>query len=266
MAFCLRDQQVQNVSFDTEALTQINSIFEERFKQLQIELSEKLQPACFMTYIIRFDNKGYRVFSLGELLKYFNQAQDVERVVFAIESADAISSSRNTGAFLELFLDAKDPNRCMLTSTSDNKDWAEASFAAVNELLAKNKNKNYFARNPWTGLFLQLFGLIIVFILSLWLSYKMPSSYKGDSLFIVTFLFGLLVFSNIWSYLNPVLLSFVAKIFPNIDFIRPKKAKIHWLTQAIIGSSTFAVIVFFLDKAFAYISKFLSAFFNGFIS
>lgn len=136
MALYLRDQHVQNVSTDSEALAQINSVFNERFVQIQSELGSQGKKA-FFTYIIRFDNKGYRVFTLDELMRYFNQAHDVERIIFTVESDDSITSNRSIGAFLELCLDTKEPTRCVLIASSDNKDWAEASFAAVHEVLEK---------------------------------------------------------------------------------------------------------------------------------
>lgn len=95
MAFYLRDQHVQNVSLDAEALTQVNCVFAERFAQLQADLNESMpqEKRAFFTYIIRFDNKGYRVFSLDELMRYFNQAREVERIIFTVESGDATLST-----------------------------------------------------------------------------------------------------------------------------------------------------------------------------
>ncbi len=61
MAAYLRDQNVRNVSIDAESLAQINYVFFERFQELNREL-EKSNKKAFFTYIIRFDNKGYRVF------------------------------------------------------------------------------------------------------------------------------------------------------------------------------------------------------------
>jgi len=264
MAFYLRDQHIENVSTDAEALTQISNVFAERFAQLQAELKEKATEGkgAFFTYIIRFDNKGYRVFSLDELMRYFNQAGEVERIIFTIESGDAISSNRSIGAFLELCLDTKEPTRCVLVASSDNKDWAEASFAAVHEVLAKCRTSNGLARSPWTSLGVQIFGVVVGFIVSLWLSFKIAPNLKIENSFVIAFLFTLLVFSNIWGYLNQTFLSFIAKLFPNIEFVRPAKARFHWLLQAIVGSAAFAVVVYFLGVVFSFLSKFLSGFFN----
>lgn len=260
MARYLRDQYVQNISIDAEAISQISKVFAERFAQLQTELKE-LAPqgeGAFFTYIIRFDNKGYRVFSLDELMMYFNQARQLERIIFTIESGGSIASNRSVGAYLELCLDTRDPARCTLVASSDNKDWAEASFAAVHEILAKYKTKNGLARSPWTGLGVQIFGVAIGFLISLWLSFKIAPSLKIENPFVIAFLFILLVFSNVWGYLNQTILAFIAGLFPNIELIRPAKARLHWLLQAIVGSAAFGVVIYFLGNAFSYLSNFLS--------
>lgn len=264
MAFYLRDQHIQNVSADTEALTQISNVFAERFAQLGAELKEKLPQGKgpFFTYIIRFDNKGYRVFSLDELLRYFNQAGEVERVIFTVESGEAISSNRSIGAFLELCLDRKEPSRSILVASSDNKDWAEASFATVHEVLAKCRTRNGFARSPWTSLAVQIFGVVAGFVVSLWFSFKIAPNLKIENSFVIAFLFTLLVLSNIWGYLNQTILGFIANVFPNIEFIRPAKARLHWLLQTIVGSAVFGAVVYFLGVAFSFLTKFLSGLFN----
>lgn len=249
MAHFLRDQHVHDLSLNEQALTQISNVFTERHNHLLEELSAHGKTA-FFTYIIRFDNKGYRVFSLTELLRYFNQAANVERIIFTIESDAAMGSNRAIGAYLELCLDAQDPNRCTLVASSDVKDWAEISFSSVHEVLEKHQTKHWIARNRWMGLFVQLVGVAVNFAVSLWLSFKVAPHLKIENSFIIAFFFILLLFGNIWGFLNQALLGFIYKLFPNIEFIRPKKAQLHWLLQAIVGSATFAVVVFLLGQGF----------------
>jgi hypothetical protein len=256
MAHFLRDQHVQNLAISDDSLTHINSIFVERFHHLQAGLKEMGEKA-FLTYIIRFDNKGYRVFSLEELLNYFNHAQIVERVIFSIESEKALNTGRIVGAFLELNLDAKDPSRCTLVSTSDNKDWAEASFSAVHEAITKFKTRNGIARTPWTNLLVQLLGVVVIFIASLWMASRIAPNVNTENAFILSFLFILLVFSNIWGYLNQLLLSQIGRLFPNIDFIRPAKAQLHWLLQALVGSAAFASAIYLFGLASSFLLKVL---------
>lgn len=260
MARYLRDQHIKNISVDVDAISHISAVFEERYSQLQAELSETSPQGnnAFFTYIIRFDNKGYRVFSLDELKLYFNQARHVERIIFTVESGDAISSNRNTGAYVELCLDTQEPARCVLASSSDNKDWVEASFAAVHEALAKYKTRNGLARTQWTGLGVQVLGVAIGFIISLWLSFKIAPYLKIDNPFIIAFLFILLLFSNIWGYLNQIILNAIARLFPNIEFIRPTKSRLNWMLQTIVGSAAFGLVLYLLNSASSFLLSFLS--------
>lgn len=260
MAHFLRDQHVHDLSLNEQAITQINNVFADRHNQLNEELSSHGKTA-FFTYIIRFDNKGYRVFSLTELLRYFNQAGNVERIIFTIESDAAMGSNRAIGAYLELCLDAQDANRCTLVASSDAKDWAEISFSSVHEVLEKHQTKHWIARNRWMGLLVQLIGVAINFAVSLWLSFKVSPHLKIENSFIIAFFFILLLFGNIWGFLNQALLGFIAKLFPNIEFIRPQKAQLHWLMQAIVGSATFAVVVFLLGQGFDLLMQTGSEFF-----
>lgn len=264
MAFYLRDQRIHSISVDSEALSQIDGVFAERFKQLQDELSKAKPEAkqAFFSYIIRFDGKGYRVFSLQELLRYFELAHGVERVIFTVESGDALVSNRVRGAFLELCLDAGDPMRCVLVASSDNKDWSEASFAAVYEVLTKHKTRHSVAQSIWTSLGVQLFGVVAGFATSLWLALQIAPNLKVENPFVIAFLFIFLLFSNVWGYLNQALLRFIANTFPNIEFVRPPKATLHWLTQAVVGSAAIAGALYLLGMAASFLSKFISGFFS----
>lgn len=262
MASFLRDQSVHNISVDSDALTQIDGIFAERFAQLQAELSKvQITPKqAFFTYIIRFDGKGYRVFSREELLRYYELAHSVERVIFTVESGDALATNRIQGAFLELCLDAGDPIRCLLISSSDNKDWAEASFAAVYEVLSKHRTKHGIAQSQWTNLGVQLLGVVAGFTFSLWLALEIAPNLRIENAFVISFLFILLLFSNIWGYLNQALLRFITNTFPNIEFVRPSKASLHWLLQTFVGTASFGAAVYLLVKAVGFLSKFISGF------
>jgi len=259
MAHYLRDQHVHDLCINEQALTQISNVFAERHHQLIEELTAQGKSA-FFTYIIRFDNKGYRVFSLTELLRYFNQAGNVERVIFTIESEVAIGSNRAIGAYLELCLDSQDPNRCTLVASSDIRDWAEISFSSVHEVLTKHQTRHWIARSRWISLLVQLIGVAINFAVSLWLTFKVSPHLKIENSFIIAFFFTLLLFGNIWGFLNQALLTLIAKLFPNIEFIRPRKSQLHWLLQAIVGSATFAVVVFFLGQGFDLLMKIGSEF------
>lgn len=260
MAHFLRDQHISNISITEENLIQLSALFSERREALNISLSdeEMTDQRAFLTYIIRFDNKGYRVFSVDDLLKYFRLAKSVERILITVETVESLRSSRAIGTSLELRLDEKDPNTSFLTATSDDKDWVDASFSAVQETLAKYKNRNRWVRTAWTAFGVQLVGVILGFLLSLWAATKIAPKLTVESSFIFSFLFVLLIFSNTWTYLNQSFLLLLNAAFPNIKFLRRDKERLHWLLQAIVGGIVGAAVIYAIGQAAAFLLDLLA--------
>lgn len=264
MAYFLRDQHVTNLTVDEDSLRHINTVFESRERAINTNVPENDNTGqrAFLTYIIRFDNKGYRVFSLEELLRYFHQAKEVERLIFTVETGESLRSNRQLGTFLELRLDEKDPNNCLLTVTSNDGDWVDSSFSAVQDVLAKCKNKNGWVRTAWTQLAVQIIGVTLGFILSLWAAVKISPKLAIENAFVISFLFVLLIFSNTWTYLNQKIISFINALFPNLKFYRPRKDRMHWLMQAIIAGIALAVMLYLLNWVLSYLGDILGSLVN----
>jgi len=260
MAYFLRDEKIINTTIDLDSIEKLCRMFTERLDSLNSGLAENdtSDAKALLTYIIRFDNKGYRVFSISELKYYYEQAKQIERIIITIESVVSLKSNRNMGTYMELRLDKNDQNNCILIVTSDNKDWVDASFSATQEVLSKFKNKNGYVRTTWTPFMVQIFGVFIGFTLCLWTAFKISPLIKIENPLIIVFLFVLLIFSNIWTYLNAQLLRILDNLFPNIRFVHEGHERIHWLFRTIVGSSIFAIILYLLNLA----QKFLIDFFR----
>lgn len=264
MAHFLRDQQITNLSITEGNLSQISSAFADRAMMLNSNVpdNDNTGKRAFLSYIIRFDNKGYRVFSIDDLLRYFRQAKTVERVLFTVETGESLQSNRQIGTFLELRLDEKDPNTCFLSVTSDDKDWVDASFSAVQDTLAKCKNQNGWVRTSWTVFGVQLVGVTLGFILSLWAAAKIAPRLSIENSFVFSFLFVLLIFSNTWTFLSQQILRLMNAAFPNIKFLRRDKERLHWLLQAVIGGAIGAAVLYMLGQAAAFLLDILGALVN----
>ena len=79
----LRDEQIENITINTELLSQMHKELL-RLSQSIPEYDANVDAEIsnvHLVYTIRFDQKGYRVFAIDELLSYFNQAQEVERII-----------------------------------------------------------------------------------------------------------------------------------------------------------------------------------------
>ncbi len=257
MAHFLRDRHITNLSITEDNITQLSEVLSDRTNTLNSSVQKNDNPGkeAALTYIIRFDGKGCRVFSLEELLGYFLLAKEVERIYFTIETGESQQSNRQEGTYLELELDGKDPSACLLTVTSDDKDWVDASFSIIQDTLAKCRNRNGWARTAWTRFGVQITGVTLGFILSLWAAAKIAPELAIENSFVFTFLFVLLIFSNTWTYLNQGVLSFLNKCFPNMKFYRPDKEGRHWLVQAIIWAIVIAIVVYLIGQTFSFISE-----------
>jgi len=244
LAHFFRDENVGNLTINEEALEQISSVFQSRHATMQptsTTAGTTGSQSVFLTYIIRFDNKGYRVFALDDLLRYFRQAIYVERILFVLESDQSMRSNRAVGTYLELRLDEKDPNNCNLTATSNDGDWVESSFSAVKEVLSKCGTKSGWARSAWTQLGIQIIGVTVGFLISLWAALRISPHLAIENAFLISFIFVLMIFSNTWTYLNQRLLALVGYAFPNLKFYRSTKDRLHWLLQTVIGGIVVAI-------------------------
>ncbi len=257
MAHFLRDQRITNLTITEEVIEQISTLFIILTNKFNSALEDITDKKAILSYIIRFDNKGYRVYTLDELRQYFRQAKEIEHILFTIETNESISSGRKFGAVMELGLNQKSNNGCFLFVTSDDKDWVDASFSAVQDILIKSTNKNGWARTAWVEFMIQIVGVAFSFYISLLAATKFSSKFSIANSFILCFFFVLFILSNAWSYLNKFILAFIYKYFPNLNFYRPDKDKVNWLVQTVFGGVICVIVIWFLGKIGLY-------FINGF--
>jgi len=166
MAQFLRDAHLSNIKVTEDTISQLTEIFANRaeilFDAASTQGNDDKKP--LLTFIIRFDGKGYRLFSLEDLIRHFRRAKVIERVIIIIETLESLRSNRSIGEHLEVLFDKLDGNNCYLSVTSDDSDWVDSSYSAVQELLEKYKTKNGWARSGWTTLMIQLLAVIVVLL------------------------------------------------------------------------------------------------------
>jgi hypothetical protein len=263
MAQYLRDKHVSDVVIDEAALSDLVDTFVAQGLSMPeyVPQPQGANPTVHLSFTIRFDERGYRVFDKQQLLQHFNQATVVERIIFELISTDALQSNRLMGSLIDLRLDTNETVPCFLTVTSDDEAWMRSSFAAVEEVLRKHRRSaSRWVRNPLVDLLIQLTGLLVGFVLSLWGATKIAPFLAIDNAFLISFLLVLLVFSNLWIPINQRVRQYLNSVFPRIRFDRPSKDRFAWLYRTVIGGLVVAAALYVLGLLFSYAGSVLGNF------
>ncbi len=258
MSNFLRDTFIKNISLNEDRLRKINDVFVE----LAVSNNQGLQNTeedtkkyILLKYIIRFDNKGFLLNEFDKVIKYLQGSKKTERIIFHLDSNESYFSNAQYGKKVELRFDANNPNNCHLTVQDDNSDWVDSTFCKIEEELNKYKNKHFLVRNAWTPFFVQIFGVLVGFILSLWAALRIAPALSIDYGFIVSFVLAFLIFSNVWTYLNQQILNLINFFFPNITFKDSKG--LHWLAKSLLSAIFVAISLFVINKIFIYVGLLL---------
>lgn len=233
MAQFLRDKKVRAITLTEESVRELCNIFWAK-AAIPTQTVNDAEEVKVPVFIIRFDNRGYKVFSTDELIAYWKQAAKVERLVLTTESLDSIRTNRSIGSMVELKLDAGDDNACWLVSSSENKDWMDGSFYAVDDCLQKCKNHSGLVRTPWTPLLIQVLGTVLVLAFSLWQAVQLAPRLNVENPALVGFIVLFFFYLPIWQFLHGITGRAIGALAPNIRFFRPARS-LHWFGQFLIG-------------------------------
>lgn len=201
----------------------------------------------FPIYTVRFDSRGYRTFDVNEAWMYYTSAGTVERVVVQADSVASISSGRERGSFIEVRLDTEGMGSHIQVG-GGSKDWVEAGFGALSEWVARHKDMSTSViRTGLTPLLIQLAGVAAAVLICLWLATVIGAYLKGvEYPRVVAFALCFLIFGNIWTYAQPVLLRAVMRVFPNVRFSRKNDHPGQWLIRKLLEAVGIAFAVWVL--------------------
>ena len=260
MAKYLRDEILKNITITEQTLELIDEFLSERGTTTNAALTAAGAAAeqhLLMTYIIRFDNRGYKLTDFTDVKKYYAQATKVERVICLLDSAQSEKTNRMYGTHFEIRLDLTDPNNNYIQVTSDDGDAVDSVFCGLMDIIKKCQNQNGLVRNTWSQLLVQVFGVAAGFIISLIAGVKIAPHFNIDNAFIISFLFAFLIFSNTWGFINQQIHRFLNYSFPNIRFSRAGKSSLHWLAQALVGGLVVAFTLLIISQLFGWVGHIL---------
>jgi hypothetical protein len=260
LAKFLRDEFLENFTVTEQTLDQINDFLTERETVTNQKLGQEGAEAnqlLLLNYIIRFDNRGYKPNEYSDLKKYYAQANNVERIIFTLNSTQSVNTNRLHGTHFEIKIDAKDSKNTYIQVSSDDGDAVDSVFCGLLEIIKKGKNKNWLVRNTWSQLIVQVLGVAVGFVISLIAGLQATPHINIENSFVITFLFAFLIFSNAWGFINQQILRFLDYAFPNVQFSRLGKSSLHWLSQAFVGGIVVASTLLLLSKTFSWIGAIL---------
>ncbi len=249
MSKFLRDEFLVNLSLNKEALTKINDDLLQVANQVNKNLDNSSEWRMNPNYIIRFDGKGFRLSDFKEVIKHFEDAKKVERFIFILDSKKSVS--RFEGKYIDLNLDAKNSNNCILIVQDDDNAWVDATFYCLKERLARYRNKNFVVRNGWIHHIIQLLGVIVGILVSFLFAIKISPLLLINNAFAFSFIIMFLLFSNLWGPIYNGIIWLRDYYWPNINF-KPKN-DLHWLMQALISTIFLGLMFVVWSNLFTYV-------------
>lgn len=165
-------------------------------------------------YLIKFDRKGYIVDNIETLLQYFEDAQEINTIY--LEVTETTDWHREQIISLKFNNDSSDTS--VFTVTNNQKEWTEATFYRLKNIISKYKNKSYIFRDWKFEALLQISAVLILFIGSLYLAQKTYVFLSVDHPFLIAFVGWLLLFSNLWTYTMLNIRALIKKFYPFISF------------------------------------------------
>jgi hypothetical protein len=261
----LRDENFKNLTITEDRLRKINDDFIEVRDKSNVAIHEKFstnqklqdEKNLLITYIVRFDGKGFRLFEFAKMLKYFQDAHRVERIVFTLDSLESMRSNRMSGHCAELGADIFDNNHCLLRVQADDQDWMDITFGKLKERMVKCKNNSHLVRNRMTDFIIQLSGLFAGIVLSFWTSIRFQHKLNIDSSFAFIFIITLLVFSHFWTLIQEAIYRVINFYWPYISF--KEKNGFHWLIQNLIGAVFVGIVIAVVTKLLSYLADAIKA-------
>jgi hypothetical protein len=243
MSSYLRDKHYQNITITKEGMSKINSELESIRDRVNITANINPENKLNIYYIIRFDDKGFKITNFGDVTKHFDEAGHFNRIFYILECDKNKLSNREHGKSIEISFVTDGSSTSKIIVQDDDKSWVNESFLSLDEQIKKYKNFNNIVSNLYVGMLIQFIGVFTGFSISLRTADILSSKINIENSLVFTFIFVFLLFSNLWMYLYPFIVTSIATIFPSISF---KKNEPHWLLKGCLQYLVNLSLIFFL--------------------
>lgn len=244
----LRDMFIHNIALNDESLTEIHTAFTDRVNAHN-QATQNEDAKLIPFYVIRFDGRGYRTFSSTEAWSFYKGANNVERIALQAESKISLQTNQSFGEKIEIRLDTDQNGSSYITIGGESKDWVETTFTTLETVINRRKDlATSIIRTHWTPLLLQVIGVVFGILLALWLGTITAPLLKGiDYPRAASFAFWLLLYSNLWTYIQQQLLRCIYALFPNVRLSRSNEHWTHALLRKGVEASAIAIMLWILS-------------------
>lgn len=238
----LREVLIHDVVIDDDSIRELDRIFQARVAQHNAEVTDDDRKLVFW-YIVRFDNRGYRALNAEDAWAFYKGAHKVEGVVFHAESPLAKKTGGVLGTQLDICLDSTGNRISGLSVAADQRDWVESTFGEFEVVLRRRQDLvTKLVRGPTSSVLVQISGLVLGVLLSLWAATLSAPFLTGlDYPRVVAFGFWFIVFSNLWGTCQAALMTWIYRLFPNVRFATSSEPWPHKLLREGARASGIAV-------------------------
>ena len=239
MSDYLKDSFIPYLTIDTVALDSINDDLQTIVNEASsLPENEQLKSNV---YTLRYDGMGIVRKDYSEIKRCFETGRNIERVNFNFSSLKNLSKYKGKG--IRILLDAADGSRCYLSVSDDDEKWVDNVYKRLSTRLEKYKNHNGISRNPFTELFIQLFGVFAGFSFCLIAASLLSPTLKVQYSFFVLFIGFFLIFSNLWTYILILLGKLREKYWPITSFKKKPLGLIGQIVLSLIVTSLLTGLV-----------------------
>ncbi|MBX9346105.1 hypothetical protein K5M36_03300 [Chromobacterium vaccinii] len=257
----VRDIFIKNVVLNDESIEEIHNAFMARVNTHN-SAAQNEDTKLIPFYVIRFDGRGYRTFASNEAWSFYKGANFVERITLQAESKISLQTNHSFGETIEIRLDTDQHGSSYITVGGESKDWVETTFTTLETVINRRKDlATSIIRTHWFSLLLQIIGVVFGVLLALWLGTLSAPLLKGiDYPRVASFAFWLLIYSNLWSYLQQRLLIGIYVLFPNVRLSRSSEHWTHTLLRKGVEALAIAIILWILGWLTTWAASIISPF------
>ncbi len=240
----LVEETIEACTITADAIKRIDTELKDIVRQYN---TGKEEVNTRLLYLIRFDGKGYIVDDIDSLLKYFSDAQKVERIFFEVSDITIVKNEK----IISICFNNNIQNLSYFCVTNDYKEWTEATFYRLKGILSKYQNSYSWVRNWKVDAFVQITAVLLMFFCALYLAVKTSSILNVEHPFLIAFIGWLLLFSNCWTYTMLNLRTLMPKIFPVVAFKENKLKK--YLVNVLLTVIVVPFVIWILANIVRYL-------------